>query len=265
MTSLWGASISGRARGPTSWKARHMRLAELRLIASLALCALVAPAAAEDRPAFCKEARQRVASDIRLAAAVKSVFGRVKYTGQSYRYDSDCTYPLKLLRFGATDVLITSVTGGFYHCCGARLSAYTLQRRNGKLRVLAKDIDFTEAGFNGLPGELTQTRFAGENAMVNTAGSAWHGHLVDYLRLFVFRGGRVVELEGDEIIALSEENDASSAKGKWAINGDKLVIDYRIANGGKTRNERVVWGLHGDRLRVEQGRNPPELGDTRKN
>jgi hypothetical protein len=169
-------------------------------------------------------------------------------------------------------VLITNVPEGTCHGCGGHFSAYVLQRRRGNLRLVRTIVNFVAGGSWGSPGKLTPTRFAGDDALILTHVDAGQGRSEEQLSLFVFRGGRIVELTGAQPIILSadnggavDESQAIAVKGNWEITGDhsnKLTIDYWIIKSGAGRRENVVWGLLGDRLRLEWGQHPPELAEA---
>lgn len=247
-----------------------MRLAELCLITSLSLCALAAPAAAEDRPAFCKDATDRLASGHVLREAVEAVFGRVDRL--RFEGDSSCLDPVNVLHYGLTEVLITNLMEGFCHACGGRFSAYVMRRRQGRLRVVRTHSDFIAGGSLGSPGELTPTRFAGDDALILSIADSGRGQSEERLLLFVLRGGRLIDLNGNGSVPLSASNGGAVAEseviaveGRWIVEparNDKLVIDYRITRRGAVRSERAIWGLHRGRLRLEQGREPPEFREA---
>lgn len=247
-----------------------MRIAGLCLIAIFGLAVLAAPTAAEVRPRFCEDAKQRITSNLLLREAVETVFGRVD--DARYGADSQCVQPVEVLHYGAVDVLITNVTEGFCHACGGRFSAYALRRRKGHVRLVKAIVDFATGGSWGTPGELTPTRFAGDDALILTSVDSGGGNFEEQLSLFVFRGGRIVDLSGTKPIILSasnggavDESQVISVEGRWIVesaNNNKLAIDYKVTKSGVIRREHVVWGLHDGRLRLEQGREPPELREA---
>jgi len=244
------------------------------LLGSIAFLACALPAAlaaAEDRPPFCKQAKERIGSGPLLREAVEAVFGRVDRL--RYEGDSNCLDPVNVLHYGWGEALIANLTEGFCHACGGRFSAYVLRRHQGRLRLVRTYPDFVSGGSLGSPGELTPTRFAGDDALVLTSVDSGQGLSEESLSLFVFRGGQLVDLTGRRSsVPLSADNGAAigeseriAVEGRWIIEpprNDKLVVDYRVTRRGAVRSERAIWGLHRGRLRLEQGREPPEFHEA---
>lgn len=216
--------------------------------------------AEERNRSFCKEAEQHVASDRLLRQTVAAVFGRVDYES-SENVDSDCIEPLQVFRFPNVIVLITNVPGSRCFACSAHLSAYMFSRGRRGLHLIAKHEGFAEFGSSGSPGKLTPIRFAGNNALVATIVNAHHGSSEELISFFIFRGGRVLDVGGPGVLS-TDDGQTVSVTGEWMVGrvqSHKLVVDYKISKFGTTRNERVVWGLHGQHLRIERGHEPPEL------
>jgi hypothetical protein len=252
-----------------------MRVTRARqaLLGSIAFLAFALPAAlgaAEDRPPFCKQAKERIGSGPLLREAVEVVFGRVDRL--RYEGDSNCLDPVSVLHYGWGEALIANLTEGFCHACGGRFSAYVLRRHQGRLRLVRTYPDFVSGGSLGSPGELTPTRFAGDDALVLTSVDSGRGQSEESLSLFVFRGSRLIDLTGMRSVPLSASNGGAvgeseviAMEGRWIVEparNDKLIIDYRVTRRGAVRSERAVWGLHGGRLRLEQGHEPPEFHEA---
>lgn len=267
-----GNTIRGLAISFDGWrKAEYASLVE-RVVQSFEPFPLTGQeqsGSAKEIRSFCKDAQQHVASDSMLGEAIEAVFGRAD--DARYSEDGECISPLEVLHYTAVDVLITNVApDGSCHVCRGHLSAYVLQRRQGNFRLIKSIIDFFTGGQWGSPGKLTPTRFVGDDTLILTSLGSGMGYSEEQLRLFVFRGGRIVELTGAQPIILSAanggavgESEALSVKGRWIIEparDDKLIIDYKVTKRGAARRERVVWGLHDGHLWREEGQEPPELG-----
>jgi hypothetical protein len=239
-----------------------------RLLVLGALLFIAHPARAEPPAALCAAAKKDVSADSQLASEVAAVFGKTDFTGA----ESDCLYPLKVLRYASADVLLVQegAPGEGCHGCEAPLSAYVIQRIGGGLKTVAKFHEFTQLGSNGAVMDVWPIEIAGDDVMAIESGGTFQGYSSSHLDFFAFRAGALVDLEPKPRVVLSADDegateDASKAivvAGSWFFDPtDKsaLVVDYKIDAKGATRVERVVWRLEGGKLMLTRGRVPPEV------
>lgn len=242
-----------------------------RLLVLAALLFIAHPARAEPPAALCASAKKDVSADSQLASEVAAVFGKTDFTGA----ESDCLYPLKVLRYASADVLLVQegAPGEGCHGCEAPLSAYVIQRIGGGLKTVAKFHEFTQLGAFSVMIDVWPIEIAGDDAMAIESSWMSQGYSSSYLELFAFRAGALVDLGPESKIVLSADDggtteDASKAivvAGSWFFDPtDKsvLVVDYKIDAKGATRVERVVWRLQGGKLVLSRGRVPPEVNEA---
>jgi hypothetical protein len=238
-----------------------------RLLLLAALLSIASPARAESPAALCVAAKKEVRADSQLASEVVAVFGKADFAGA----ESDCIYPLKVLRYASADVLLVQagVPGEGCHGCAPPLSAYVIQRTGGGLKTVAKFHEFTQLGSHGAIMDVWPIEIAGDDAMAIESGGTFQGYSSSHLDFFAFRAGALIDLEPKPQVVLSADDegameDASKAivvRGSWFFDpADKtaLVVDYKIDARGATRVERVVWRLQGGKLVLTRGRVPPE-------
>lgn len=210
---------------------------------------------------FCAAGAKPVQSDPRLADAIRAEFGPVSFDSKA----DECTYPLKVLRYAAADVLVThgNVPGEACHGCGARLSAYVLRRFGGGLRPVARFIDFAQAGTFGSAGDITPLTIGGDDGLVIESGGTFQGFTSAGLDLYVFKVGHLVQLTADPPIPTGSDNEGATGEGgqpidvtaSWSVAplpGAALTVDYKVRAHGRTRVERAVWTLQGSRLVLTQ-------------
>ncbi len=239
-----------------------------RLLLVAALLCIAHPARADAPAVLCAAAKKEVRADSLLSSEVATVFGKADFAGT----ESDCVYPLKVLRYASADVLRVQagVPGEGCHGCGAPLSAYVIQRIGGGLKPIAKFREFTELGSFGAVMDVWPVEISGDDAMAIESGGMFQGYSSTHLDFFAFHAGALVDLKPKPQVALDADNegatvDASKAivvGGTWFIDPkDKtaLVVDYKINAKGATRVERVVWRLQGGKLVLTRGRVPPEV------
>jgi hypothetical protein len=239
-----------------------------RLLVFAALLPIALPARAEPPAAFCAAVKKQVRDDSWLASEIAVVFGKADFAGA----ESDCLYPLKVLRYASADVLLVQagVPGEGCHGCGALLSAYVIQRTGGGLKTVAKFHEFAQLGSRGAVMDVWPIKIAGDDAMVVESGGTFQGYSSSHLDFFAFHAGALIDLEPKPQVVLDADDagaaeDASKAivvRGSWFFDpSDKtaLVVDYKIDAKGATRVERVVWRLQGGKLALTRGRVPPEV------
>jgi hypothetical protein len=239
-----------------------------RVLLLAALLLIAHPALAGSPAALCAAAKNEVRADSLLASEVAAVFGKTDFDGA----ESDCLYPLKVLRYASADVLLVQAgaPGEGCHGCEATLSAYVIQRVGVGLKTVAKFHEFAQLGSNGAVMDVWPIEIAGDDAMAIESGGAFQGYLSSRIDFFVFHAGALADLEPKPPVVLSADNegateDASKAivvEGSWFFDpADKtaLVVDYKITAKGATRVERVVWRLQGGKLVLARGRVPPEV------
>ena len=242
-----------------------------RLLLLAALLLIAHPALAEPPAALCAAAEKEVRADSLLASEVAAVFGKTDFAGA----ESDCIYPLKVLRYASADVLLVQAgaPGEGCHGCGATLSAYVIQRVGGGLKIVAKFHEFAQLGSNGAVMDLWPIEIAGDDAMAIESGGAFQGYSSSHIDFFAFHAGALTDLDPKPPVLLSADNkgatdDASKAtvvEGSWFFDpADKtaLVVDYKIDAKGARRVERVVWRLQGGKLVLARGRVPPEAAQA---
>ena len=140
-----------------------------RLIRLAALLLIGHPALAEPPAALCAAAKKEVRADSLLASEVAAVFGKADFAGA----ESDCLYPLKVLRYASADVLLVQagVPGEGCHGCEATLSTYVNQRVGGGLKTVAKFREFARLGSHGSVMDVWPIEIAGDDAMaIESAG-----------------------------------------------------------------------------------------------
>jgi hypothetical protein len=238
-----------------------------RLLLLAALLWTTHAALAEPPALLCAAAKNEVRADSLLASEVAAVFGKTDFGGA----ESDCLYPLKVLRYASADVLLVQAgaPGEGCHGCGATLSAYVIQRIGGGLKIVAKFHEFAQLGSNGAVMEVWPIEISGDDAMAIESGGTFQGYTSSHIDFFAFHAGALTDLDPKPPVVLSADNggateDAGKAtvvEGSWFFDpADKtaLVVDYKIAAKGATRVERVVWRLQGGKLVLTRGRLPPE-------
>jgi hypothetical protein len=218
--------------------------------------------------ALCAAAKKEVRADSLLASEVAAVFGKADFVSA----DSDCLYPLQVLRYAGADVLLVQagVPGEGCHGCEATLSAYVNQRVGGGLKTVAKCREFARLGSNGSVMDVWPIEIAGDDAMAIESGGTFQGYLSSHIDFFAFHAGALTDLEPKPQVVLSADDEgatedvskATVVEGSWFFDpADKtaLVVDYKIDAKGATRVERIVWRLQGGKLVLAHGRVPPEV------
>jgi hypothetical protein len=235
------------------------------LVAALLCIAL--PARAEPPAAFCAAAKQQLGADLSLASEIAVVFGKADFAS----VESDCLYPVKVLRYASADVLLVQagVPGEGCHGCGAPLSAYVIQRTGGGLKTVARFHEFAELGSHGTVKDVWPIEIAGDDAMAIESGGTFQGYSSSHLDFFAFRAGVLVDFAPKPEVVLDADDEgategakASAVTGSWFFDPtDKtaLVVDYKIDAKGATRVERAVWRMQGGKLVLTRGRIPPEV------
>jgi hypothetical protein len=240
--------------------------------ATLALTLLVAASPAQaDSTALCAAAAKPVHAELFLNEAVVAAFGNAAFSGAG----DECIYPLKAFRYASADVLLLQAgePGEGCHGCGAKLSAYVIQRTGGGLKAGKRFRQFAELGSNGAIIDAWPIEVAGDDAIAIEAGGTFQGHTATALDVFAFRGGALVRLTPDLGITLDADNEGAADDAGQAIHvaaswffdpADKtaLVVDYKIDAKGAKRVERVVWRLQGGKLVLTKGRLPQEVTDA---
>jgi hypothetical protein len=240
----------------------------MRILFVLAALMLGAPSAFADAPAiFCAAAKKSVDSDLKLAAAVTSVFGKATFNATG----EDCLYPVAVLRYASADVLVVQAgePGEGCHGCAAVLSAYVLQRVNGGLKTVARFHEFASRGTHGAVGDISSIEINGDDGMAIESGGTFQGYTSGGVDFFAFHAGKLVSLNSTPIIVAADNSGASidpsqaiEVTATWFFDpADKTVlfVDYKIQAHGASRVERVVWRLQGTSLVLSRGHVPPEV------
>ena len=240
----------------------------MKLFLPLAALAFLAhPARAATPAPMCAAARQSVGADKPLTAEVAAVFGAVEFSDTA----PDCFFPLKVLRYASTDVLLVQegAPGEGCHGCGALLSAYVVQRIGGGLKTVAKFHEFAQVGTFGAVGEIWPIEIGGDDSMAIEGGGTFQGYSSARLDFFAFHAGALVNLDPNPPVIVAADDSGAVADAGQAVNvtatwffdpTDKaaLVVDYKVSAKGATRVERAVWRLQGGKLALSRGRVPPE-------
>jgi hypothetical protein len=160
---------------------------------TLALALSLSPSKSQANRSFCAAAEEHVSSDSRLREAVKVVFGSPEYSSQN---DDECIYPLQVLHYSDTDVLLAIGTNPGYacHACSASLSAYVMRRKASGLQLVKRFIDFGYVGTWGSPGTISPIEIDGDDGFAVESGGTFQGHTSSSLDFYVFRQDRVVHL-----------------------------------------------------------------------
>ncbi len=236
---------------------------------TLALALFPAPSKSQATQLFCAAAKENVSLDSRLSEAVKVVFGSPGYTSQN----KECIYPLQVLRYADTDVLLAigNAPGEACHGCTASLSAYVMRRKAGGLRLVKRFIDFGEVGSSGNPGEISPVEIVGDDGFVVESGGTFQGYTSSSLDCYVFRQGRIVHLvptialSADNSGAMTDPTETVSVDGKWTIGRpakNNLSINYKVVTKSRTSIGHAVWEIRGDKLLLKRGSIPPELKEA---
>ncbi len=242
-----------------------------RILFLAVLLCIAHPALAEPPAALCAAAKKDVSADSQLASEVAAVFGKTDFTGA----ESDCLYPLKVLRYASADVLLVQAgePGEGCHGCAALLSAYVIQRIGGGLKTVAKFHEFAQLGTHGAIMDVSPIEIAGDDAMAIESGGTFQGYTSTRLDFFAFHAGALVDLDpnpqvviyADDEGAMADASKAVVASGSWFFDPtDKtaLVVDYKIEARGATRVERIVWRLQSGKLVLSRGSVPPEVTEA---
>lgn len=246
----------------------HLALA---LLPPLAGFGLHGTAAAQGLRNFCAAARSHVDGDPKLSDAVRQVFGQPVYNVPS-RQDAACLYPLKVLRYGTADVLLTigNEPGQACHGCSASLSAYVLARTGGGLKLVNKAIDFGQAGTFGSPGDISPIRIGRDDGIAIESGGTFQGHASTVLDFYAFHGGRVVHVDAEPRVSLSasdggavgDDGPTTEVSGSWVIPPeatDTLRVDYKVTVGRRRSAASATWRLIGPRWVLSAGALPAAL------
>jgi hypothetical protein len=236
------------------------------------LLAAAGPACAAAPKALCAAAKGPLKSDPRLARAVASVFGSVRFASKD---DEDCTYPLTRLAYRDADVLLTQVgvPGDACHGCEAHLSAHVLVHAGEGLKLAKSFPDFTADGSSGAIGNMTALTIGADDGMAIEGSGSFQGCMSAGLELFAFRAGSLVPLVAKPRIPLSASNEGAmidearvvSVTATWSLDPASraaVVVRYKIEGRGRQRVETAVWTLDGARLLLTEGRVPPEMAEA---
>jgi hypothetical protein len=210
----------------------------------LALAPFPAPSKSQANRSFCAAAKEQVLSDFRLSEAVKVVFGSPEYSSQN---DDECTYPLQVLRYSDSDVLLAIGTNPGYAChkCSASLSAYVMRRKANGLQLVKRFIDFGQVGTHGSPGTISPIEIVGDDGFAVESGGTFQGYTSLRLDFYVFRQGRVVHfvptigLSADNSGATEDPTKTVSVDGSWTIGRPaKNNLYYRLNTKSSPTAER---------------------------
>lgn len=258
-----------------------------RVCAAALLLALFASHAANAQPAFirkflpkpketvpplvCEEARDEIGASRQMLQAMRNSFGKISYESSRNANPENCLYPVKFLRFGKMDLLVTTANepGELCNLCTAKISAHFLRNKPGTPKVLARHVNFARLGPTGDPGTITPIEIGGSEGVAFETTTEYAGNTYKDLHLFVFDRHRVVELKDSQRIPTGFSNEehvddkaqAIEAAGVWKIDPRRpreLAIDYTIRRNGKSERVRVTWTRQGNRL-VRSGEVPKVL------
>lgn len=262
-----------------------------KIIAAVRICVMVLamgsalPAAAQPQilrkllpqpkdtvPALvCEDARDDIATDRQMLQAMRNAFGKVSYESARNADPENCLYPVKFLKFGRMDLLVTIANepGELCNLCTSKVSAHFLRNRPGTPKVLARHINFARLGPAGDPGVITPIELGGSEGIIFEAVTEYAGNSYKDLYVFVFDKMHAIQLKDDQRIPTGFTNEEHvedkgavvKATGVWKIDPRKpreLAIDYTIQRGGAVETTRVVWTRNGNRL-VRSGEVPKVL------
>jgi hypothetical protein len=230
------------------------------------------PQPKETVPALvCEDARDEIVPNRQMLQAMRNSFGKVSYETARNANPENCLYPIKFLKFGKMDLLITIANepGELCNLCTSKVSAHFLRNRPGTPKVLGRHVNFARLGPGGDPGTSTPIEIGGSEGVAFEATTEYAGNTYKDLYLFVFDKFTLVPLQTDGRIPTGFNNedhveDKSAlieAAGTWKIDPRRpreLAIDYSIRRGDKVETSRVVWTRNGNRL-VRSGNVPKVL------
>ena len=220
------------------------------------------PKPKESVPArVCEEAHDVIEPDRQMLQAMRNAFGKVAYESARTADPENCLYPVKFLKFGKMDVLITIANEPDELCalCTAKVSAHFLRNKPGTPKVLARHVNFARLGPGGDPGTITAIELGGSEGVAFEAETEYAGNSYKDLYIFIFDKFDIVQLKDVQRIPtgfnnqdhVEDKSELIEASGVWKIDPRRpreLAIDYKVVNGGKTESTRVVWTRNGARL-----------------
>lgn len=233
---------------------------------AIAMAALYLPVPASSDPSsksFCADTKAALAADYELSQAADAVFGHLR----TLAGHTDCIRPYRLLRYGDADVLLALKADpgldGPCHGCGGDLSAFVLKRLPGALKVVARFPAIGTFGTFGDPGRIDAIQFDGHDAIVLAYGGTFQGFSSTKLSVFIFRAGRLVELQPGLPLGAGDGgakgDDATSVDAAWRVEaGGGITIDYRVTDRAGARSAHASWKATGDRLVPVSGAPPSE-------
>ena len=155
------------------------------------------------------------------------------------------------------------------HECGARLSAYVVQRINGGLKTVGRYREFATLGFFGAVGDISPIEIAGDDGMAIENDTMFTGCAFATVNFYAFHAGQLVSLNPTFIIiatdnsgAMRDPSNAVKVTATWFFDPAHkraLVVDYKIEAHGASRVERALWRLQGTSLVLSRGHVPPEV------
>ncbi len=222
-------------------------------------------------PLVCEEARDVIEPDRQMLQAMRNAFGKVAYESSRNANPENCLYPVKFLKFGKMDLLVTIANEPDELCalCTAKVSAHFLRNKPGTPKVLARHVNFARIGPGGDTGTITPVEIGGNEGVIFETTTEYAGNTYKDLHVFVFDKLAMVELKNSQRIPTGFNNEdhvedkkaVVDASGLWKIDPRRpreISIDYKIVAGGKTEEARVVWTREGNKL-VRKGDVPRVL------
>jgi hypothetical protein len=182
-----------------------------------------------------------------------------------------CVYPVALLNFRDASALITQEgePGAACHACGAELTANVLRPEGARFAHVKTFDKFASTGSFATAGTLTATRLGGDDAFLVAHGGTWQGQSITLASLFVFRGGKLIEMKAPGRVGLDFDNSGAAENkaqettitSSWRVQGDELIVSYDVSRGGRRSRAQAVWTARGDMLALTRGAQPKELED----
>jgi hypothetical protein len=239
----------------------------VRILFALAALTLAPSYAAAGPATLCAAAKKPAQAEPLLGAAVAAAFGKTTFSAAG----EDCVYPLKVLHYGAANVLIVQAgePGQACHSCAASLSAYVLRRLDDGLKLVRTFRKFATLGTFGAVDDISLIEIGGDDGMAIKSGGMFQGYSFAGVDFFAFHAGDLISLNKGPITladdnsgAVGDSGETTEVTAKWALDpadNTAVVVDYKIKAHGATRVERVVWRLQGTSLVLSHGRVPPEV------
>jgi len=234
---------------------------EFFLCISLAVFTLIEPIGISYAKLVCGEDNQPIVNATFLADATRAVFGNPP----EFSLASNLCVQVKLLSFPDADVLTAFFPECDAHACGGDVSAYVLQRKGSRIRVIRPILHAFKTGSWGNPGTMTAIRFAGNDGILLKDSYTAQGQTTSQISIYLFREGGLTAINQRPIVidadngAKDKNEEYISVQGDWFLVQNHLIVSYTVLSHGIGRVETVDYILRNNILAIEHGVVPPEI------